>query len=159
MTKFIKNHFVGLVLLSLFIGFVSYRIYTADPQGYCSSEYRSDVRNQYLSDEYFIKAALRDGYLGNISKLSNQDKSVNKDENIIAKYIEEYPECCHVYRKSEQDIKVYSTLWDRAFWHHQTIAVKIQDIESIEAVRNGKYPVHDDAILFMSICGNFLDGY
>jgi len=150
MTKFIKNHFVSLILLSLFIGFVSYRIYTADPQGYCSSEYRSDVINQYLSDEYFIKKLLSENFRSEISRKEGGYKGMPEDEKKIeakvVDYLANHPACCKVYRESADGIEVHSNLWDRAFWHFQTVAIKVSDERNTE----GGYAI-------MSICGRYLD--
>lgn len=158
MIIFIKRQPIGLAFLCVLLGLIFYRILTADPIGYCSTEHNNSVKNQFLSDEYFIKIALRDGYSGKISKFSmlGNVTSIEEKENLITKFIVEYPECCKVYRKSEGGAQVYNTLWDRAFWRFQTIVVEVWDIDSLDAMRRGENPTHDVALLPISICGKYL---
>ncbi len=156
MIKFIKSNPIKLIFLSLLLGFVAYRIVTAEPKGYCVGKAFNGKVGVYLTDKEFIFAALKSGGQG--IKVSLDQKMPNPTDEMVKKFLAEYPDCCEVSRDSiyfqgEVSIKVYSTLFDRAFWRFQTIAVKVRGIEDM---RNGKVNA-EEGLLFLNTCGTFLD--
>lgn len=156
MKSFIKNNPIKLVVLLVIFVLMSALLLTAEPKGYCSGKAFNGKTGVYLTDEEFIFAALKSGGQG--IKVSLDQKMPNPTDEMVKKFLAEYPDCCQVYRDSiyfngEVSTKVYSTLFDRAFWRFQTIAVKVSGIENM---RNGKVNA-EEGLLFLNTCGTFLD--
>lgn len=157
MINFIKNNPVKLIFLILLLGFIAYRIATAEPKGYCAGKAFNGKVGVFLTDEEFIFKALKIG-AGQGIKVSLDQKTREPTDEMVKKFLAEYPNCCEVYRDSiyfqgEVSIKVYSTLFDRAFWRFQTVAVGVTGIEDM---RSGKINV-EDGLSFFNTCGTFLD--
>lgn len=146
MMAFIKRHPIKLVLVALVLSKILHLMITADPPGYCSSEPYTSVKNRYLSDEEFVEAFLRVKFLHDLSQQDdhygkNQAADEGKVKQLVANYLARNPNCCKVFRGSTRDIEVHSDLWDRSFWHFQTVAVTL----------NG-----ESGYAVMSVCGRYL---
>lgn len=150
--SFIKKHIVLLLITSLISGFVLYRIVTAEPKGYCSGKAFNGKTNTYLTDEEFIQAWLYVKYLYELADQEdhhgiNIEGDIEKAREMARTYYGEHLRCCKVYRNSADGVEVHSSLWDRAFWRFQTIAV----VTTLESHRGeGGYAV-------MNTCGHYLD--
>jgi hypothetical protein len=150
--KFIKDNPIKLIFICLLLGVVTYRIATAEPKGFCAGKTFNGKTNTYLTNEEFIQAWLSTKYLYELADQEdhhgmNIEGDIEKAREMAKSYHKLYKGCCKVYRDSADGIEVHSSLWNRAFWRFQTIAV-VTTLESHSG--EGGYAV-------MNACGYYLD--
>ena len=134
MIKFIKHNPVKLIFLSLLLGFVAYRIATAEPKGYCAGKAYNGKVGVFLTDEEFIFAALK--VIPGVYTESGGG-IVNPSDEVIKNYMEEYPDCCLVYRDEEKYVSngphVRSSLLSSLLGMEQRVVVAYRDIVAMKS--------------------------
>lgn len=158
MITFIRNNPVKLIVSLVILVLASLLILTADPKGYCSGKAFNGKTGVYLTDEEFVIWALKTGFVG---KLFSDQKLPTASEEEAKKYLAQNPDCCEVYRHSTYysggiDVEVHSSLFDRAFWHRQSVVVRVRDLDELQKLRQGHVEVEEVNFLHVSTCGVFL---
>ncbi len=155
MINFIKNNPVKLIFLSLLLGFVAYRIATAEPKGFCAGKAFNGKSGVYLTDEEFIFRALKIFSWADTPRgVYSEDGGVvvKPSDEVIKNYMKKNPNCCLVDRDlSSRSINTNQSILSRVLKRKQFVIVAYQDFEGVK--NRPVFSGYDDKYLGLDTCG------